>query len=289
MPLSYHLTFTPEKTLPEYFNSPDNPRVAILREEGTNGDREMQAWCLAGGLIPFDVNMDDLLEERIDLKDFQMILFAGGFSYMDVFDSAKGWAGTILFNEKLRKMFDDFYARPDTLSLGICNGCQLEALLGWIPQIGTESKSQPRFIHNVSRKFESRWTQVEVLLSPAVLLSGMVGSKLGIWVANAEGRLVYPNESIQKFVKENNLAPLVYVDPYGKRTEKYPYSPNGSVDGNTALCSLDGRHLAMMPHPERCFLPWQLPWMPDSWKNHEVAPWLRMMQNARAWLVKNKI
>ena len=224
MPLSYHLTFSPTETSSEFFNSQNNPRVAIIREEGTNGDREMQAWCLAGGLVPFDVNMQDLLEEKIDLKDFQMIIFAGGFSYMDVFDSAKGWAGTILFNEKLRKMFDDFYARPDTLSLGICNGCQLEALLGWVPLLGTESKFQPRFIHNVSGKFESRWTQVEVLPSPAVLLSGMVGSKLGIWVANAEGRLVYPNESIQKFVKENNLAPLVYVDPYGKRTEKYPYT-----------------------------------------------------------------
>jgi phosphoribosylformylglycinamidine synthase len=290
MPHAYHLTFTPTETLYEFLNAPESPNVAIIREEGTNGDREMQAACLAGGLIPWDVTMSDLLEDRIDLKNFRMIIFAGGFSYMDVFDSAKGWAGTILFNEKLRKMFDDFCVRPDTLSLGVCNGCQLMALLGWVPLgLGIDSTMQPRFIHNVSSKFESRWVQVEVLPSPSVLLKGMVGSKLGVWVANAEGKLVYPDESIQSLVEQKNLTTLAYVDPYGKQTEKYPYSPNGSSNGRTALCSPDGRHNAMMPHPERCFQLWQLPWIPASWKNLEASPWLRMFQNARTWLVNNKI
>ena len=285
-PFSYNLTFNPKETRPEFLNSPYSPRVAILREEGTNGDREMQAACLAGGLIPFDVSMSDLLSEAINLDDFQMIIFAGGFSYMDVFDSAKGWAGAILFNDKLKKMFDDFYARPDTLSLGVCNGSQLMALLGWVPRMGLEIEKQPRFVHNVSGKFESRWAQVEVLPSPSVLLSGMEGSKLGVWVAHAEGRLVYPNEYLRLEIANQKLAPLAYLDPWGKRTEKYPYNPNGSPDGVTALCSSDGRHLAMMPHPERCFRLWQLPWMPDFWKDLEASPWLQMFQNARTWLSK---
>jgi phosphoribosylformylglycinamidine synthase len=202
--MSYNLTFTPNKTPGEFFSSLNNPHVAILREEGTNGDREMQAVCLTAGLTPFDVTMSDLLEGKINLDNFQMIIFAGGFSYMDVFDSAKGWAGAILFNDKLRKMFDDFYKRSDTLSLGVCNGCQLEALLGWIPQMGLENEKQPRFIHNVSGKFESRWAQVEILPSPAVLFSGMEGSKLGVWVAHAEGRLVYPDKEIQQKVEFQN-------------------------------------------------------------------------------------
>jgi phosphoribosylformylglycinamidine synthase len=164
------------------------------------------------------------------------------------------------------------------------------ALLGWVPLgLGIDSTMQPRFIHNVSSKFESRWVQVEVLPSPSVLLKGMVGSKLGVWVANAEGKLVYPDESIQSLVEQKNLTTLAYVDPYGKQTEKYPYSPNGSSNGRTALCSPDGRHNAMMPHPERCFQLWQLPWIPASWKNLEASPWLRMFQNARTWLVNNKI
>lgn len=285
---SYYLTFAPEETSLVHFNSEQNPRVAILREEGTNGDREMQAACLAGGLIPFDVTMSDLLEDKINLDNFQMIIFAGGFSYMDVFDSAKGWAGAILFNDKLKKMFDDFYKRPDTLSLGVCNGCQLEALLGWVPQMGLTSEKQPRFIHNISGKFESRWTQVEILPSPSVLLSGMEGSKLGVWVAHAEGKLVYPDKDVQKEIELQNLAPLAYLDPFGERTEKYPYNPNGSPNGITALCSSDGRHLAMMPHPERCFRLWQWPWMPSSWKDLKSSPWLKMFQNARTWCVEHK-
>jgi len=282
-PPSYRLTFQPEATLPEVLTGVNKPRVAILREEGTNGDREMQAVSAAAGLEPWDVTMSDLLEGRINLDQFQGIIFAGGFSYMDVFDSAKGWAGTILFNEKLREMFDRFYARKDTFSLGVCNGCQLMALLGWVPWKGINGEKQPRFVHNTSGRFESRWVQVEILPSPSILFAGMEGSRLGIWVAHGEGRLVYPDSAIQDEVNERKLAPLAYIDPSGNWTEEYPYNPNGSPDGITALCSPDGRHLALMPHPERCFRLWQWPWMPPSWKALEASPWLRMFQNAKEW------
>lgn len=285
---SYRLSFSPRETLPDILGISDNPRVAILREKGTNGDREMAAVCLAAGLKPFDVNMDDLLEQKVTLDLFQGLIFPGGFSFMDVFDSAKGWAGTILFNKRLREMFDRFYARKDTFSLGVCNGCQLMSLLGWVPWKGIPSGQQPRFIHNTSKRFESRWVQVEVLPSPAVLLKGMEGSKLPVWVAHGEGRLIYPDPSIKKEVERYNLNPLAYVDLYGDRTEKYPYNPNGSPDGLTALCSPDGRHLAMMPHPERCFRLWQWPWMPSSWRDLGDSPWIRMFQNARSWCVEHQ-
>ncbi|MEK7638751.1 MAG: phosphoribosylformylglycinamidine synthase [Patescibacteria group bacterium] len=285
---SYQLSFTPAATLLEVLEARDSPRVAVLREEGTNGDREMQAACAAAGLEPWDVTMSDLLEGRIGLDQFQGIIFAGGFSYMDVFGSAKGWAGTILFNEKLREMFDRFYAREDTFSLGVCNGCQLMALFGWVPWKGIAGVKQPRFVHNASGRFESRWVQVEVLPSPSMLLAGMEGSKLGVWVAHGEGRLVYPDQSVAKEVKEKNLSPLAFIDPSGRRTEVYPYNPNGSPLGVTALCSPCGRHLAMMPHPERCFRLWQWPWMPHSWKSLEASPWLRMFQNARNWCLEHR-
>jgi phosphoribosylformylglycinamidine synthase len=285
---SYKLSFVPKETPPTIITATGKPRVAIIREEGTNGDREMQAACYAAGLEPWDVTMSDLLEGRISLDHFQGIIFAGGFSYMDVFDSAKGWAGAIRFNEQLSKMFDRFYAREDTFSLGVCNGCQLMALLGWIPWKGIAGEKQPRFVHNTSGRFESRWAQVEVLPSPSILLSGMEGSKLGVWIAHGEGRLVYPDQSIQVEVKERNLAPLSFVDHYGNRTETYPYNPNGSPEGITALCSPDGRHLAMMPHPERCFRLWQWPWMPASWQKLEASPWLTMFQNARKWCEEHR-
>lgn len=286
---SYQLTFIPVATPSEVLEARNKPRVAILREEGTNGDREMQAACAAAGLEPWDVTMSDLLGNKANLDQFQGIIFAGGFSYMDVFDSAKGWAGAILFNPSLREQFDRFYARADTFSLGVCNGCQLMALLGWVPWKGIEGEKQPRFVHNISERFESRWAQVEVLPSPSVLLSGMEGTKLGVWVAHGEGRLVYPDQAIQDEVMKGNLAPLAYIDPYGNATEAYPYNPNGSPLGITALCSPDGRHLAMMPHPERCFRLWQLPWMPASWESLEASPWLRMFQNARTWCAEHRV
>lgn len=284
----YYKTFEPEKTSDEVVRSTDKPKMAVIRDEGTNGDAEMRAAFFEAGFEVFDFAMTDLLSGRVTLDELQMITFAGGFSRMDVFESAKGWAGIIRENEKLSSMFDRFYNRQDTLSLGVCNGCQLMALLGWIPEKGLAREIQPRFIRNFSEKFESRWTQVEVLPSPSVLLAGMEGSKLGVWVAHGEGRVFFPDESIAKNVREQNLSPLAYVDPYGNVTERYPWNPNGSSDGVTALCTPDGRHLAMMPHPERCFRLSTWSWMPASWQKLEASPWLRMFQNARVWCAEHK-
>jgi len=283
----YKLSFRPEKEVPGISSLSDVPRVAILREEGTNGDREMAAAFFTAGCDPWDITMSDLLAERATLDGFRGLVFPGGFSFMDVFDSGKGWAGTTRFNKTLKAMFDRFYDRPDTFSLGVCNGCQLMALLGWVPCRGLAETAQPRFVRNASRRFESRWVEVKITESPSIFFRGMEGSTLGIWVAHGEGRLVFPDPSLLKEVRRRSLAPLAYVDPAGVPTEEYPYNPNDSPLGLTALCSSDGRHLAMMPHPERCFLKWQWPWMPEDWKNGlSASPWLKMFQNARAWCLK---
>lgn len=264
------------------------PKVAVLREEGSNGDREMAAAFYTAGLDPVDTTMSDLLAGRVTLDSFQGLIATGGFSFMDVFDSAKGWAGVIKHNGALRRMFDRFYDRADTFSLGVCNGCQLFALLGWVPWKGLDETIQPRFIHNRSGRFESRWSQVKILPSPSVMLSGMEGSTLGIHIAHGEGRLVFPDPKILDEVRTKNLVPLVYVDSDNEPTEKYPQNPNGSGLGYTALCSPDGRHLAMMPHPERTFLKYQWAYMPESWRTGLVAsPWLEMFTNARLWCLKH--
>lgn len=279
----YHLSFTPAPTAPDRLLRNDKPKVAVLREEGTNADREMAAACLAAGMQPWDIAMSDLLAGRASLADYRAVMFCGGFSFMDVFGSAKGWATAIRFNDRLRRMFDEFHARPDTLSLGACNGCQLMTLLGWVPHKGTADTSQPRFVHNASCRFESRWSRVKVLASPSVHLAGMDGSILGIWSEHGEGRLIYPDPSLR-----DAIAPLVFVDAAGEVTETYPYNPNGSPGGQCALSSPDGRHLALMPHPERSFLPWQWEWMPPAWTAFGVSPWLRLFQNMRAWLDDNR-
>ncbi len=264
------------------------PKVAVLREEGSNGDREMAAAFYTAGLDPVDTTMSDLLAGSVTLDGFQGLIATGGFSFMDVFDSAKGWAGVIKHNQILRGMFDRFYDRDDTFSLGVCNGCQLLALLGWVPWKGLDETIQPRFVHNRSGRFESRWSQVKIQPSPSVLLTGMEGSTLGIHIAHGEGRLVFPDSKILDEVLAKNLAPLVYVDSDNEPTEKYPMNPNGSGGGLTALCSPDGRHLAMMPHPERAFLKWQWAYMPESWKtNLKASPWLKMFANARLWCLKH--
>jgi phosphoribosylformylglycinamidine synthase len=248
----------------------------------------MAAAFYTAGLDPYDVTMSDLLAGRVTLEQFQGLIATGGFSFMDVFDSAKGWAGVIKHNQILRGMFDRFYNCEDTFSLGVCNGCQLFALLGWVPWKGLDETIQPRFIHNRSGRFESRWSQVKIQPSPSVLLAEMEGSTLGIHIAHGEGRLVFPDSKILDEVRVKNLAPLVYVDSDNEPTEKYPMNPNGSGLGLTALCSPDGRHLAMMPHPERAFLKWQWAYMPESWKTDlKASPWLKMFENARLWCLKH--
>ncbi len=277
------LSFTPNQTAAAILEASAKPKVAVLREEGSNSDREMVSAFHMAGFECWDVTMSDLLSGRITLEGFRGLAAVGGFSYADVLDSAKGWAGSIRFNEGLRQQFDHFYDRPDTFSLGVCNGCQLLALLGWVPWRGLADIEQPRFVHNASGRFESRFATVTIEPSPAIMLQGMEGSTLGIWLQHGEGRALFPQSEVLDRVRSEGLAPVRYVDDDGQATEAYPFNPNGSPEGIAALCSPDGRHLAIMPHPERTFLPWQWAWTPRVWRPMEVSPWLRLFQNAREW------
>ena len=278
-PISQGLVAPPAKTV----DMGKRPPVAIIREEGSNGDREMASAFYEAGFEPWDVTMTDFLGGRVGLDAFRGVAFVGGFSYADVLDSAKGWAGVVRFNERLGEEFERFYRRPDTFSLSVCNGCQLAALLGWVPWRGINERHQPRFIQNASGRFESRFSTVRILESPSIMLKGMEGSVLGIWVAHGEGRAYFPERGILKKVLDEGLAPVRFVDDGGRPTEAYPFNPNGSPEGIAALCSPDGRHLAIMPHPERTFLKWQWPWMPEKWQALPASPWLALFQNARKW------
>ncbi len=283
---SFAISFEPKPTSAAVMNRKDKPKIAVIREEGSNGDREMASAFFLAGFEPWDVTVTDLLEGRITLDRFRGVVFVGGFSYADVLDSAKGWAASLRFNKKVWDQLEKFYHRPDTFSLGVCNGCQLMALLGWVPWRGIADELQPRFIHNTSGRFESRFSTVKILKSPSIMLQGMENSVLGIWVAHGEGRAYFPDENMFKEC-EHGLAPIRYVDDGSKITESYPFNPNGSPAGIAGLCSPDGRHLALMPHPERTVLTWQWGWMPaDLKKSLSASPWLTMFQNACTWCEK---
>jgi phosphoribosylformylglycinamidine synthase len=215
----YVLTFSPGETRPRLL-TPHPPKVAIIREEGSNSDREITSAFYQAGFETWDVTMTDFIEGRTTLSSFNGLAFVGGFSYADVLDSAKGWAGVIRFNNKIWEEFQRFYNRKDTFSLGVCNGCQLMALLGWVPWQGIENSIQPRFIHNVSGRFESRFSTVRILRSPAIMLNGMEGSALGIWVAHGEGQAYFPDENILKRIEADDLAPVRYVDDSNEITLK---------------------------------------------------------------------
>eukprot|EP00934_Nitzschia_sp_Nitz4_P005881 Nitzschia sp. Nitz4//scaffold35_size145790//45023//49253//NITZ4_003020-RA/size145790-augustus-gene-0.133-mRNA-1//-1//CDS//3329549094//5871//frame0 len=280
----WKLTYSPAPTDEAIMKAETKHKVAILRQEGSNGDREMISAFLAAGFDAWDVTVSDLLTGKVRLDQFRGIVCVGGFSFADVLDSGKGWAGVIKFNDDIFQQFQDFRKRPDTFSLGVCNGCQLLAVLGWIPSTeGLPENQQPRLLHNASGKFESRFSSVKIQESPSVLLKGMAGSSMGVWVAHGEGKFYFPDESIYTSVQEKNLAPIRYVNDTNEVTEAYPFNPNGSPDGIAALCSEDGRHLALMPHPERVFTTWQWPWTPDEWKDLKASPWLQMFQNARVF------
>jgi phosphoribosylformylglycinamidine synthase len=279
----YRLSFEPASTAPELLSGPSKVPVAVLRDEGSNGDREMAAAFWAAGLEPWDVAVTDLLAERVTLDRFRGLAAVGGFSYADVLDSGKGWAGVIRFHDKLRDQFEAFVSRADTFTLGVCNGCQLFALLGWVPWRGIDEVEQPRFVRNASERFESRFVTVTILDSPAVMLRGMAGSTLGVWLQHGEGRAFFPSRSVLDAVLARGLAPIRYVDDGGEPTETYPFNPNGSPHGIAALCSPDGRHLALMPHSERTAFIWNWAWMPREWRRFEASPWLRLFQNARTW------
>jgi phosphoribosylformylglycinamidine synthase len=295
----WRVTFEPGFTSGSMLAAPDKVKVAVVREEGSNGDREMAAALYAGGFQPADVTMSDLLSGNASLADFQGCVFVGGFSYADVMESSRGWAGTIKFNEGLQRQFKEFYARPDTFSLGVCNGCQLMALLGWVGDDGDGgggdgatalADSALHLGHNDSGRFESRFAHVKIDQSPSIMLSGMEGSVLGVWCAHGEGKFTFNDEALRGAVEGAGLVPIRYCDSSGIPTEVYPANPNGSPGGIAGLCSPDGRHLAMMPHPERCFLGWQLPWSPSSaaFEPAGPGPWLKMFQNAREWCERSR-
>ncbi|MDP2424663.1 MAG: phosphoribosylformylglycinamidine synthase [Bacteroidales bacterium] len=246
------------------------PKAAIIREKGVNGDREM-AWSLyLAGFDVKDVHMTDLISGREMLDDINMIAFVGGFSNSDVLGSAKGWAGAFLYNEMAKKALDCFYARPDTLSLGVCNGCQLMVELGLV---FPEPVKKPRMLHNASNKFESAFLSVDIPENHSVMLSSLAGSRLGIWVAHGEGRFHLPHAESKYHI----AAKYSYDD--------YPGNPNGSKFNTAAVCSDNGRHLAIMPHLERSILPWQWAWYPEDRQNDEVSPWIEAFVNARKWIV----
>uniref|UniRef100_A0A671PA92 Phosphoribosylformylglycinamidine synthase n=1 Tax=Sinocyclocheilus anshuiensis TaxID=1608454 RepID=A0A671PA92_9TELE len=267
--------------------SSGKPCVAVVREEGSNGDREMSASLFMAGFEVWDVAMQDLCSGSTTLDPFRAVVFVGGFSYADVLGSAKGWAATVTFNPKAREEFARFRNRDDTLSLGVCNGCQLMALLGWVGE-REDGGSDVTLTHNKSGRFESRFVSVGILPSLAIMLKGMEGSALGVWVAHGEGLMQFRSPEAQKKLIGASLAPLRYVDDSGTPTEIYPMNPNGSAQGVAGICSADGRHLAMMPHPERAVLGWQWAWAPQHLRaSLEASPWLSMFRNAAVWCQKN--
>lgn len=251
---------------------PSGIKAAIIREKGVNGDREMAYTMYLAGLDVKDVHMTDLISGRETLEDLNMIVFVGGFSNSDVLGSAKGWAGAFKYNEKARIALEKFYQRDDTLSLGVCNGCQVMVELGLVYP---EHSIQPKMLHNESGKFESAFLNVDILENNSVMLGNMAGMKLGIWVAHGEGKFYLP------FNEQHYIIPMKYSH------DEYPANPNGSHFAAASLCSDNGRHLVMMPHLERAFKPWQWAYYPVERKMDEVAPWIQAFVNARNWIAEN--
>ncbi|MBN1656328.1 MAG: phosphoribosylformylglycinamidine synthase [Deltaproteobacteria bacterium] len=255
------------------------PKVAILREQGVNGQIEMAAAFDRAGFTPVDVHMSDIIERRVRLDEFRGLAACGGFSYGDVLGAGLGWAKSILFNPPAREQFQAFFARPDTFTLGVCNGCQMvSSLRALIPG----SEHWPRFVQNLSEQFEARLVLVEIEKSPSVLLAGMHQARLPIVTAHGEGRAQFADDDEMLAAEAAGIVVLRYVDNRGEVTERYPQNPNGSKRGITGVCSRDGRVTLMMPHPERLFRTVQHSWHPDDWE--EAGPWMRLFQNARAWV-----
>ena len=261
------LGITPER------RTPTGIRAAIIREKGTNGEREMAYSLYLAGFDVKDVMMTDLISGRETLDDINMIVFCGGFSNSDVLGSAKGWAGAFLFNPKAKAALDRFYAREDTLSLGVCNGCQLMVELNLI---NPEHKHRARMLHNDSHKFESAFLGVTVPTNRSVMFGSLSGDRLGIWVAHGEGKFSLP-EAEDKY---NVVLKYSY--------DEYPGNPNGSDYSVAGICSADGRHLAMMPHLERSCFPWQCGTYPEPRRTDEVTPWVEAFVNARKWIEERK-
>ncbi|MGC9151679.1 MAG: phosphoribosylformylglycinamidine synthase [Microbacter sp.] len=276
-PLSFHFNrgFTGrlEQFALKHDRIPSGIRAAIMREKGTNGEREMAYALYLAGFDVKDVHATDLAFGRETLDDVQMIVFCGGFSNSDVLGSAKGWAGGLLYNPLAKSTLERFYARHDTLSLGICNGCQLMMEMNLIYP---NHKQHPKMVHNDSHKFESAFTTVSILQNDSVMFSSLSGSRLGVWVAHGEGKFEFSGAEEQYHI----VAKYLYDD--------YPANPNGSPFDAAAVCSDDGRHLAMMPHLERAVFPWQWAYYPEERRlSDEITPWIEAFVNARQWIEKH--
>ena len=252
------------------------PRIAILREQGVNGQVEMAAAFERAGFDAFDVHMSDIIAGRVSLRDFIGLAACGGFSYGDVLGAGEGWAKSILFNRRAREEFESFFARPDSFALGVCNGCQMMSNLH---EIIPGSAHWPHFVRNRSEQFEARFALVEIQRTPSLFFSGMAGSRIPVAVAHGEGFAEFADEKQQ--ADAGRLACWRFVDNQWRPTERYPYNPNGSPDGITGLTSVDGRFSILMPHPERVFRSVQMSWRPREWDEDDSSPWMRMFRNAR--------
>jgi len=263
-----HLTF--EKKLSVLKGA--RPRIAILREQGVNGQVEMAAAFDRAGFEAVDVHMTDLIARRTSLAGFKGLAAGGGFSYGDVLGGGQGWAKSILFNKMVREEFERFFARPDSFVLGACNGCQM---LSALKELVPGAADWPDFVRNRSEQFEARLVMVEIVKSPSIFLAGMEGSRMPIVTAHGEGRALFPKPG-------NPLVCMRYVNNRGEVAETYPYNPSGSPQGITGLTTADGRFTIVMPHPERVFRTVQMSWAPD--RSVEDSPWMQMFRNARRWV-----
>ena len=272
--LTYRLTYDPDGKVSgsARLKASARPKVACLREQGVNGHIEMAAAFALAGFESVDVHMTDLMSGRVDLADFKGLVACGGFSYGDVLGAGSGWARSVLYNDRLKEMFAKFFARKDTFSLGVCNGCQM---LSQLKDIIPGAEAWPRFVRNISEQFEARLCTVEVLESPSIFLKGMAGSRIPIAVAHGEGRAVWDGAC------DGVKAALRYVDGRGNATERYPFNPNGTKGGFTGFTTTDGRVTIMMPHPERGFRAAQISYNPGTFRKD--GPWMRMFRNAYAF------
>jgi len=272
--ISPALTFDPQDDIAApYIARGERPRVAILREQGVNGQVEMAAAFDRAGFDAIDVHMSDLAEGRRSLAGFRGLAACGGFSFGDVLGAGRGWAASILYNDRLREMFAAFFADPACFTLGVCNGCQMLANL---KSIIPGAAHWPRFVRNASEQYEARLVTLEVQASPSLLFAGMAGSRIPVVVAHGEGRA--------QFAAPDDMAGahavVRFVDHHGLPTEAFPLNSNGSAAGNAGFTTDDGRATILMPHPERVFRSVQMSWRPREWG--EDSPWLRMFRNARA-------
>jgi phosphoribosylformylglycinamidine synthase len=272
--ISPKLTFDPTEDVTARFAPAmgRRPRVAILREQGVNGQVEMAAAFTRAGFEAVDVHMSDILAGRDDLTGYVGLAACGGFSYGDVLGAGGGWAKNILFHSRTRDVFARFFERSDTFSLGVCNGCQM---MSQLRDLVPGAAGWPRFVRNRSEQFEARVCTVRVEESPSLFFAGMAGSELPVAVAHGEGRALFA-------AGQEGIIAARFVDNYGRVATTYPANPNGSPDGITAVTTADGRVTLLMPHPERVFRTVANSWYPAEWK--EEGPWLRFFRNARVWV-----